>query len=113
VEAELGEDLDRLLEAERRLAARLEEARAAASRVLEGARSEATALARHAEEDERTGRARIEAEVTAELEAEFRRIEAEAERRIQVYTRVSGDRLRELSLFVLHSLLEHPSTVQR
>jgi len=113
VEPVRGEDLDRLLATEQRLAARLEEARASASRVLESARSEARALVRRAEEDERTGRARIEAETTAELEAGLRRIEAEADRRIQVYTSVTGDRLRELSLFVLQILLEDPSAVRR
>jgi vacuolar-type H+-ATPase subunit H len=113
VEPVLGEDLDRLLEAERRLAARLEEVRASASRVLEEARSDARALARRAEEEERTGRMRVEAETTAQLEAELRHIEAEAEGRIQVYTGVTGDRLRELSIFVLRALLEDPGAVLR
>lgn len=103
---EVKDDLDQLLETERRLAARLDEARAAATRLLEDAQADAQAVARRAEEDERTGRERVAAETQAELEAGLQRIEARAEERVRRYTSVTDDRLRELSLFVLRSLLE-------
>jgi vacuolar-type H+-ATPase subunit H len=100
------DDLDQLLEAERRLAERLDEARAAATRLLEVAQADARAIARRAEEDERTGRASVSAETEAEFEAELQRIETRAEERVRRYTSVTDDRLRELSLFVLRSLLD-------
>jgi hypothetical protein len=99
------DDLDQLLEAERRLAARLDEARAAATRLLEVARADALAVARRAEEDERAGRAHASAETQAELKAELQRLEGRAEERVRRYTSVTDDQLRELSLFVLRSLL--------
>jgi vacuolar-type H+-ATPase subunit H len=108
----VNDDLDQLLEAERRLAARLEEARATATRRLETARADAQAVARRAEEDVQAGRARASAETQAELEAGLQRIEARAEERVQVYTGVTGERLRELSVFVLRTLLEDATAVR-
>jgi F0F1-type ATP synthase membrane subunit b/b' len=104
-----GHDLERLLEAEERLAARLEEARAAAAGFLEAARTEATAVARRADEEERSGRARLETQVEAELVAELGRIEARADERVRTLVGVTGDRLRELSLLVLAALLDPPA----
>jgi hypothetical protein len=107
------DDLDQLLEAEQRFAASFEEVRAAAARLLEVARADAQALDRRAEEDERTGRARIALETQAELEAELRRIEARADQRVKHYTGVTSDGARELSFFVLRALLEDGATVPR
>ena len=116
VEARLGwcvkDDLDQLLEAERRLAARLDEARAAATQLLDAARADAQALAHRAAEDERAGCARIAQETAAEVEAELKRIAAQAEARVQLYAGLSETRLRELSFFVLQSLLEDAPRVQ-
>ena len=109
----LGHDLDRLLEAEERLAARLEEARTASAGLLEAARTEATALARRADDDEQTGRARLEAQLEAELVAELGRIEARADERVRILVGVTGERLRELSLLVLAALLETPAREAR
>lgn len=101
----LGNDLDRLLEAEERLAGRMAEARAAAERLLEAARVEASELARRGEEVERAGRARLEAQIEGEVAAELRRIEAGAEERVRAYASVTPEQLRELSLGVLRELL--------
>lgn len=102
----MKDDLHQLLEAERRLAVRLDEARTAATRLLEAARSDAKELTARAEEDERAGRARLATEVHTELETELARITARAEARVQRYTAITADRLREFSVFVLQSLLE-------
>jgi hypothetical protein len=110
---EAKDDLDQLLEAERRLALRLEETRAAATRLLEVARADAQAFGQRAEEDERNGRGRITGEIQAELEAELQRVDARANKRIEIYTRLSGDQLRELSLHVLRTLLEDAPAVRR
>jgi vacuolar-type H+-ATPase subunit H len=116
VEARLGwcvtDDLDQLLEAERRLAARLDEARTAATQLLELARADAQALAQHAAEQERVGCARIAQETQADLDAELKRIAARAEARLQLYSGLGETRLRELSLSVLQALLEDVPAVQ-
>ncbi len=117
VEARLGwcvtDDLDQLLEAERRLAARLDEARTAATQLLELARADAQALAQRAAEEERVGCARIAQETQAELAAELKHIAARAEARVQLYSGLGESRLRELSLFVLQALLEDVPAGQR
>lgn len=105
----LGNDLDRLLEAEERLAARLAEAKAAGERLLEAARVEASELARRGEEVERSGRARLQAQIEGEVAAELQRIEAGADERVRAYGSVTAERLRELSLGVLRELLEAPA----
>ncbi len=103
----MKDDLDQLLEAERRIAARLDEATAAATRLLEVARADALAVARRVEGDTRAGRARAEAETAAAVEVELQRIAAQAQERVGMYTDVSADRLKELALFVLRTLLEN------
>ncbi|HMK72752.1 MAG TPA: hypothetical protein VK454_05410 [Myxococcaceae bacterium] len=105
MEPALGNDLERLLALEERLSARLGEARAAAARLLESARIEATEVARQGEAAERAGRVRLETEVAGEVEAELARIEARAEERVRVYAGVTAERLRALSLGLLEELL--------
>ncbi len=108
----MTDDLDQLLEAERRLAARLDEARTAAAQLLALARADAQTLAERAAEDERVGRGRIAQETDAELDAELKRIATRAEARAQLYSQIGETRLRELSIFVLQALLEDVPTVQ-
>jgi F0F1-type ATP synthase membrane subunit b/b' len=110
---EAKDDLDQLLEAERRLAGRLEEARASATQLLEVARADAQAFKQRAEEDERNGRTRIAGETQAELEAELERVETRANQRVETYAGLTGDQLRELSLNVLRALLEDAPAVRR
>jgi len=106
------DDLDQLLEAERRLGVRLDEARTAAARLVELARADAIALATHAEEEERSGCERIAQTTEVELQTELGRIATRAEERVRTYSALSADRLRELSLFVLRSLLEDAPAVR-
>ncbi|MGO9830071.1 MAG: V-type ATPase subunit subunit G family protein [Myxococcaceae bacterium] len=102
----MKDDLDQLLEAERRLASRLEEARTSAARLLELARVDARALAAHAEEEAQAGTARIETQTKAELEVELQHIAALAEARVRRYQAVTAPGLEDLALFVLRSLVE-------
>ncbi len=100
------DDLDKLLEAERRLALRLEQARTAAVRLVELARVDTQALAARAEEEARAGTARIETQMQAELEVELQHIATRADARVQRYQAVTAKGLEDLALFVLRSLVE-------
>jgi len=110
---DVNDDLDQLLEAEKRLALRLDEARQAAARVLEVARAEAGGLAARTVLEEQASRERIATETQAELKTQLALIASQADAAVQRYAEMDDRRLRELSLLILRSLLEETTAVPR
>ena len=104
-----GEELGRLIETERRLAARVEAARAEARVLLDRARAEAATVGAEAERRIAAARRDVEERLAAEYATRGVEIDQEGSRRASRFASASDAQVEELARFALARLLSAPA----